>query len=945
MYVTKNKLILPKVSLPQQLPTSSQDPQAIIKGTNNTPSSNISNPSTSSVSNVFSNLLQNSTSHEPNFFPNNNKSVITSKIVDSLPQNFDVTDVAYYRLRVKEGMTDKQIFDLINQTFSPSADYTYPKTLKRQFRSKWLKDYPWLRYSPAYYGAFCLPCVLFGSKFPDKCGKIQNLFLQPFTKWNDATRSFNQHQSTKNGLHEFTSTVFNNFISQMLSKSQPINVLVNDQLQQKINKNREVLKSIVDTIILCGHTNSALRGDIGMMGNISLRQEAMLIKPGGNQLLKDQLESSAKNARYISKTVQNDLIGCCGQEITNEIISEVKLNKFYSIIADEACDSSTKEQMALILRYVDSTCEIKEDFIRFLHCSEGLSGADLFSTIMKCLKEDLGLDIMDCRGQGYDGAGSVSGHINGLSSHILRLNSKAIYTHCHSHKLNLTVCDSLDILLVSEVFDKVKELSYFFNLSETRQKVLQKFVVECKPDTSKSKLKDICRTRWVERIDGLEDFLKLYTTIVKCLKYMSSSDCMCNRDTKSKASSFVNLISRFDFLISLVCTTKVLLVTLPVTRNLQSKSIDILKGINLISALKKEVIDTRNSVDAFHNNVFSEAVAIANELDVTIKAPRICKTQIHRSNTPFDSVSDYFKRSVTIPLLDFLNTSISKRFQPETVAAYKGLALIPSHLFFLKSQGKDWKNEVQDFVTFYTSDFLSVNALQSELSLWEKYWEEYTDTLPDSISLAFKAVSFPGFENIKIALRILGTLPVTSCESERSFSALRRLKEYARSTMTNDRLNGLALLYIHQEIIPDKDKVIDRYALSNRWYYIILLSIVHFHLIDNCQEIVEHSCRDYGVTQLSFYPAFIFIHIKPFHCNIHYHLIGNCQEIVEHSCRDYGVTQLSFYPAFIFIHIKPFHCNIHYHLIENCQEIFIGFIYNNRNSARKRSNQTTLLKR
>ena len=34
--------------------------------------------------------------------------------------------------------------------------------------------------------------------------------------------------------------------------------------------------------------------------------------------------------------------------------------------------------------------------------------------------------------------------------------------------------------------------------------------------------------------------------------------------------------------------------------------------------------------------------------------------------------------------------------------------------------------------------------------------------------------------------------------------------------MTNDRLNGLALLYIHQEIVPDKDKVIDRYALSNR---------------------------------------------------------------------------------------------------------------------------------
>ena len=63
---------------------------------------------------------------------------------------------------------------------------------------------------------------------------------------------------------------------------------------------------------------------------------------------------------------------------------------------------------------------------------------------------------------------------------------------------------------------------------------------------------------------------------------------------------------------------------------------------------------------------------------------------------------------------------------------------------------------------------------------------------------------YAGFENIKVALRILATLPVTSCECERSFYALRRLKDYARSTMVSERLNGLALMYIHQEIVPVK---------------------------------------------------------------------------------------------------------------------------------------------
>jgi len=42
-------------------------------------------------------------------------------------------------------------------------------------------------------------------------------------------------------------------------------------------------------------------------------------------------------------------------------------------------------------------------------------------------------------------------------------------------------------------------------------------------------------------------------------------------------------------------------------------------------------------------------------------------------------------------------------------------------------------------------------------------------------------------------------LPVTICTSERSCSSLRRLKTYLRSTMTETRLNGLAMLSIHKE--------------------------------------------------------------------------------------------------------------------------------------------------
>ena len=188
------------------------------------------------------------------------------------------------------------------------------------------------------------------------------------------------------------------------------------------------------------------------------------------------------------------VIKSCGQVITEKIVGEIKRNKFFSIIADEAADCSNKEQMSLVLRFVDDNQNIREDFVRFLHCKWGLSGADLASVILNALT-DLSLNISDCRGQGYDGAGAVAGHTRGLSARILGINNKAIYTHCYSHRLNLAICNSCSVPLVRNALGQIKELSYFFNLSQGRQMLLEKNVLKYCPESKKLKLKDVCRTR------------------------------------------------------------------------------------------------------------------------------------------------------------------------------------------------------------------------------------------------------------------------------------------------------------------------------------------------------------------------------------------------------------------------------------------------------------------
>ena len=105
---------------------------------------------------------------------------------------------------------------------------------------------------------------------------------------------------------------------------------------------------------------------------------------------------------------------------------------------------------------------------------------------------DLGLDIINSRGQGYDGAAAVSGHINGLFAHICKINIKAIYTHCHSHCLNFVIGASCNVQCVRNVFDQIKEISYFFKFFEPRQKMLINSIKGHAPDSQKKKLSDFC---------------------------------------------------------------------------------------------------------------------------------------------------------------------------------------------------------------------------------------------------------------------------------------------------------------------------------------------------------------------------------------------------------------------------------------------------------------------
>ena len=80
------------------------------------------------------------------------------------------------------------------------------------------------------------------------------------------------------------------------------------------------------------------------------------------------------------------------------------------------------------------------------------------------------------------------------------------------------------------------------------------------------------------------------------------------------------------------------------------------------------------------------------------------------------------------------------------------------------------------------------------------------------MSRMYKKITETLVVNISILLQIACTIPVTSCECERSASTLRRLNNYMRASMGKDRLSHLALLNIHYTTPVDLDTVVDCYA-------------------------------------------------------------------------------------------------------------------------------------
>ena len=231
------------------------------------------------------------------------------------------------------------------------------------------------------------------------------------------------------------------------------------------------------------------------------------------------------------------------------------------MLADEAADISKTEQLPLVIGFVDSGAEIRETFLGFIPCDEGLTGAAIAKKVTEGI-ENFSLDMNFCRGQGYDGAGNMAGKCIGAAARIQSMFPKAPYVHCGSQALSLCVASACSIQVVRYMMGQVRVLSDFFNNSPKRFGFLEMQIKEILPNAKHSHLIDVCRTRWVARLDGLDVFAEVFVPLTQCLEAMKlNQDGVWNTETVRDASGLFHSVTSFQFIVCLIVVSRCLEVT------------------------------------------------------------------------------------------------------------------------------------------------------------------------------------------------------------------------------------------------------------------------------------------------------------------------------------------------------------------------------------------------
>jgi hypothetical protein len=712
---------------------------------------------------------------------------------------------------------------------------TFPKTAHgqntkgerklRSFNAEWYTSYPWLEYSQETDSAYCFSCRHFC--LPTTLGLGDKGFIENgFKNWKKATykdAGFSKHNKSKEHRDAMVSWMS---YKTMLANNTSVHGLLDEGYRQQIEDNRYYIKCIADVLLLTARQNFAQRGH--REGSMSDNQGGFLailnLLASRDEKLKKFLDATSNHSKYLSPKIQNEILNCMATMVRDHIISEVKQSVEFAILVDETKDVSKIEQISFVIRYYFNG-EPKEAFLTF-RAAEGLDAESLFGYIVATL-ELFGLDVENVVAQGYDGAAVMSGVHKGVAARLRQRVPRAVNIHCHNHRLNLVLVDTMKAIPAASEFLALLESLYVFvsgSYVHSKWIDLQKSMF---PTEKPRELKRLSETRWACRIEACRAVRDRFSTLFRLLREITEEP---NADRAIRAKGLLLQLNA-EFVLMLHASCEIFGQVKAVSDFLQCPKADYSYAIYLIATLRSGLVELRNDPQKWVSlwettKKFCNQANIEFDVEVRKKPQRSRKLPSHLESSiitePIGAGRDEtykkenFRTHILIPLLDVIVAELDNRFTDEVGKLYNGIsALSPASEKFL-----DWTS-LKPFAEHYVNEKDTMEDLKHEMHGLKRLLERRKaqgHDIPKSLSLLSKFL-LPLTEAYFVLARLVKIaiiLPVSTAGCERSFSALKLIKTYIRNSMTNERIADVAVLYIARTIEVDMDAFVLKFADNHK---------------------------------------------------------------------------------------------------------------------------------
>ena len=679
--------------------------------------------------------------------------------------------------------------------------------INRRFIPQWFDDFDWLEYSVSKDAAFCLYCYLFKTNF-EQVGS-EAFTGDGFKNWKKGRERFKMHVGPVGSVHNKAREAATNLMNQATH----IETAVSKHSDQACKAYRTCLNaSIKCTKFLLrqglpfrGHDESATSSNRG--NYLELLQ---FLADNNDKVREVVMENAPGNLKLLAPSIQKEIVNSCALETLDAIMDGLK-DRFFSILVDEARDVSVKEQMAMVLRYVDDNGHVIERFVGIQHVTDTTSSSlkDAIDTFFS----RNGLSISKLRGQGYDGASNMRGELNDLKTKILREQPCAYYVHCFAHQLQLA--------LVAVAKNNIDIASFFATANSVvnhvgasckrrdllRQQLQEELVIAFENDclitgrglNQETSLKRAGDTRWNSHYGTLISIISMFSSVVHVLQMVIDDN---PNESAGEANTLMRVILTFEFVFHLFLMKVILGLTNDLSQALQRKDQEIVNAMALVKSCKEKLYWMRNNgFDALVDEVSS--FCEKHHIDVPNMEEAFILPGRSRRYAPIKTNRHHYRVELFIYVIDEQITELEDRFNEVNTELLICMACLSPKDSFVAFD----KPKLLRLAQFYPQDFSDEDrlALEDQLEIYIHYVCSSSDfsQLEGIGDLAKKMVEtrmHQVFNYVYLLITLSLVLPVATASVERAFSVMNIVKGPLRNKMGDQWLSDSLLVYIERDI-------------------------------------------------------------------------------------------------------------------------------------------------